>query len=84
MDDVVVYYLFKSKSVDLHFADGEVRTFAPKAIIPQRFVANLLDKWVTVGGCCGKPEYTVPLFATEEQMQAGERKFIDDIIGTNS
>lgn len=75
-------YLIKNKSLTLNLTlpGGQVtRTFAPYAEmsdIPKDKVDKLLKAVVTVGGCCGKPSKTMPLFATEEQLASGEREWI--------
>lgn len=77
MSDIEVVYLIKSRSIQLQFRDGSTKTFAPSAIIPEQFANDLLKKQVTIGGCCGKPQKTVHLFATQEQLNSGERKWIE-------
>lgn len=72
-----IYYLVKSRALELQFRDGKTRLFAPSADIPDQYAANLLGKTVTVGGCCGKPSRTMHVFATEEQLSSGERPWIE-------
>jgi hypothetical protein len=74
---VRVYYLVKSRAITLNFRDGQHRTFSPSALVPEQFTENLLTKMISIGGCCGKPTRTMHLFATEEQLQAGEREWIE-------
>lgn len=64
------------RAITLSFRDGQQRIFAPYAEVPDQFVADLLKKQVTIGGCCGKQAQTVNLFATEEQLETGERTWI--------
>jgi hypothetical protein len=77
MEEVRVYYLFKNKALSLQFNDGVTRTFSPSAMIPKRYVDNLLSKRTTLGGCCNKAVYSGPIFATEEQLNSGERKWVE-------
>lgn len=76
MSEIRLYYLVKGRAVSLRAKDGIERTFAPSSLIPEKYAADLLTKQVTVGGCCGKPEKTSHLFATEEQLSSGDRSWI--------
>lgn len=72
-----VYYLVKDTPLVLRFNDiGEV-TFAPNALVTKSNADNLLGKVMTYGGCCGKPSKTLHIFATEEQLASGQRKYIE-------
>lgn len=75
MQDIV--YLVKGRSITLRFRDNQERTFSPYARVPDNFVDNLLGKQITIGGCCGKPSRTMPLFATKAQLESGERTWIE-------
>ena len=74
---IEVFYMMKGRAITLNFRDGKERTFAPSARIPERYTAKLLTKMVTIGGCCGKPQRTMHLFATREQLDNGSRKWIE-------
>lgn len=74
---VLIYYLVKGRALPLQFRDGSQITFAPTGYVPEQFVAGLLSKSITIGGCCGKPSRTLHPFATQEQLDSGERIWIE-------
>lgn len=75
--DIEIYYLMKGRAIPLHFRDGQQRTFSPSASVPHKFADGLLTKMITFGGCCGRPQKTVHLFATADQLESGERNWIE-------
>lgn len=76
-DRVPVYYLLKGKAISLQFGSGEMKSFAPLNYIQKSEAEKLLTKQITVGGCCNHPSRTFFLFATEEQLNSGERTWIE-------
>lgn len=77
MDAIEVFYLIKGRAITLNFRDGQERTFAPSALVPEKYAGKLLTKMVTIGGCCGKPQRTLHLFATKEHLEGGNREWIE-------
>jgi len=71
-----LYYLIKNKPIHLH-RNGKVYVFAPSCEIPVDMAKKLLANQVSTRGCCGKPSRTFHVFATDEQLQSGERTWIE-------
>lgn len=74
---ILVFHLVKGKAISLNFNNGGTKTFAPSALVQKSYADKLLQKQITIGGCCGKPSRTVYLFASDEQLQSGEREWIE-------
>jgi hypothetical protein len=76
-DMVPLVYLVKGRAIQLNIIGLGHRTFAPSNNVTAAKAVELLKKQITIGGCCGKPERTMHLFATPEQLESGERKWIE-------
>lgn len=74
---VLLTYMIKGRALTVKFTNGEQKIFAPSASVHESHVDNLLLKQATFGGCCGKPSITAHLFATQEQLESGERGWIE-------
>lgn len=75
-DKVLLFYLIKGRALPLQFRDGTQVTFSPAGYVPKQFVDGLLKKTMIVGGCCGKPSRQIYIFATQQQLDSGERSYV--------
>lgn len=73
-----IFFLVKGRAIELRWSgNNQVYSFAPVADVPEQFAQQLLKKSYTRGGCCGHPEKTSFMFATEDQLASGERSWIE-------